>query len=91
LPVWDEYVVAYKDRDAAVDDPTARAERLKTVGSALIAVDGTVRGGWRRRLSATAVEVTLEFWTAPTAAERRAVEKAVARYAAFLGLAPRIA
>jgi hypothetical protein len=91
LPVWDEAVVAYKDRDAMVNHPAARAERLKTVGSALILVEGTVRGAWRRRLSATTVEVTLEFWTAPTALERRAVEKAVARYARFLGLEPRIA
>ena len=91
LPVWDEYVVAYKDRDDAVDHPTARAERLKTVGSALIVVDGTVRGAWRRTLSASAVEVTLEFWTAPTAPERRAVDRAVARYARFLGRGPVIA
>ena len=90
LPVWDEYVVAYKYRDHAVDHPTAREARLKTVGSALIVVDGTVRGGWRRSLSPTAVEVALQFWTAPTAPERRAVEKAVARYAEFLGLKPLI-
>ena len=91
LPVWDEYVVVYKDRDAAVDFPAARAERLETVGSALIVVDEKVRGAWRRSLSAKTVNVTLEFWTSPTTPERRAVENAVARYARFLGRGPVIA
>jgi hypothetical protein len=86
LPTWDEYVVAYKDRDAAVDHPAAQAARLKTVGSALIVIDGRVRGSWSRAVARSSVHVTLAFWNPLTGAEQRAVWKAAARYAKFVGL-----
>ena len=90
LPMWDEYLVAYKDRDAAVLHPAARERRLGTVGSAIVVIDGRARGAWTRTLRGSRVRVTAVFWTPATAAERRAVEKAAARYGRFLGLEPEV-
>jgi hypothetical protein len=86
LPPWDEYIVAYKHRDAALghlrqDEPRVRY----AVGNSLILVDGRVRGSWKRTLTPLAVRVTLDFWTRVTDAQRRAVRQAAARYATFLG------
>lgn len=86
LPTWDEYLVAYKDRDAAVDHPAALEARLKTVGSALIVIDGRVRGSWKRAVARSSVQLRLAFWNPVTGAEQRAAQKAAARYARFLGL-----
>jgi hypothetical protein len=83
LPPWDEYVVAYQDRRAVVDDDTI--DRLKTVGSAVLLVDGRVRGFWKRAASARGVRVSLELAAPLSAAERRAVDKALRRYGRFLG------
>jgi hypothetical protein len=86
LPAWDEYVVAYKDRAAALDPPTGRADRVYAVGLSLVVVDGRVRGSWRRERKGSTVRVRPSYWTAVTSEERRAVQAAAERYGRFLGL-----
>jgi hypothetical protein len=86
LPPWDEYLVAYKDREAALGHLPATDDRQKmVVGNPLIIVDGRVRGTWKRALSPSTVKVTVDFWTRVSGAERRAVEKAAADHARFIG------
>ena len=85
LPPWDEYVVAYKDRSAALDRPVGPVDRLYAIGLSLIVIDGRVRGSWRRALAGSTARVHLGFWTRVTREERRAVEKAAQRYGRFLG------
>jgi hypothetical protein len=84
LPPWDEYLVAYRDRSFALGD-RARAAGPALIGRPLVLLDGRVRGTWRRELAATTARVTVEPWAPLGAAERRAVERAVARYGRFLG------
>jgi hypothetical protein len=86
LPPWDEYVVAYKDRAAALGHlPPEEARVRYAVGNWLVVVDGLVCGAWRRTLTRLTVRVALDFWTRVTPARRRAVREAAARYARFLG------
>jgi hypothetical protein len=86
LPPWDEYVVAYKDRAAALGHlPQEEARVRYAVGNWLVVVDGRVCGAWRRTLTPLTVRVALDFWTRVTPARRRAVREATARYARFLG------
>ena len=84
LPAWDEYVVAYKDRSAALD-PASTANPGSGVGLSLVAIDGRIRGSWRRSLSGSTVRVSVTFRNAVTRDERRAVEAGAARYGRFLG------
>jgi hypothetical protein len=87
LPPWDEYIVAYKDRDAVIARLGKRGQdRLRVVGRAPIVIDGLVRGSWKRQIGSSSVRIAPEYWTAVTAAERRAVRDAALRYARFLGL-----
>jgi hypothetical protein len=87
LPPWDEYIVAYKDREAAVGHLANHAlERLKTVGSALVLIDGRVRGAWKLAARAKAARLVTEYWTAVSAAEKRAVHEAARRYSRFFGI-----
>ena len=79
-------VVAYKDRSAALDPPAAAAEPGSGVGLSLVAIDGRIRGSWRRSLFASMVRVSVTFGSRVTRGERRAVEAASARYGRFLGL-----
>src|SRR5712691_1201131 len=85
LPPWDEYLVAYKDRAVAGDPAAIGRDPAGLIGMPVIAIDGQVRGTWKRSLSTPAARVTLEPWTRVTADERRAVETAAARYGRFLG------
>jgi hypothetical protein len=86
LPAWDEYVVAYKDRGAALDPAARRQGGMYAVGLSLVAIDGQVRGSWRRSLTKSTVRVSVAFWNPVTRDERRAVEAAAERYGRFLGL-----
>jgi hypothetical protein len=85
LPVWDEYLVAYRDRTSAARElPGAKANGLDLIGKPLVLVDGTVRGSWRRELRPSKVRVTVELWTPLSTADRRALDQALARYGRFV-------
>jgi hypothetical protein len=87
LPPWDEYIVGYRHREAAVGHLSNHAtERLKTVGSSLVVIDGRVRGAWKIAARARAARLVQEYWTVVTSAEKRAVRDAALRYARFFGI-----
>jgi hypothetical protein len=71
LPAYDEYLVAYKDRGAALDPA--------------IVVDGHVVGRWKRTVSARSDIMTLKFFAAPRRTQQQAATQAAQRYAEFLG------
>jgi hypothetical protein len=73
LPVFDEYLVAYKDRGTSLD-------------FAPIVVRGQVVGAWKRTLMKQKVVLSLAFYAPVTKADQRAVAEAAHRYSAFVGL-----
>jgi hypothetical protein len=85
LPAYDEYTVAYADRDAFLD-----AEHAKRAGNGIfkpaLLVGGRIAGSWKRMLSKGAVHVVPEWFAPPTRAAAKAFDAAAARYAIFLGL-----
>lgn len=90
LPAFDEYLIAYRDRDAVLDPKYVK--RLNAGGGMLgncIVLDGRVIGTWRRTLARAAVAIELEFFEAPAPRERQAVEVAAQRYGGFHGLEAR--
>jgi hypothetical protein len=87
LPGFDEYLVAYRKRDAVLDPE--RARRINAGGGMLdpCLVDrGRVVGTWRRELGKNAVNVELAWFERPSREQRTAALLAVERYAAFVGL-----
>lgn len=75
LPAYDEYLVAYKDRDAVGG----------SLGPAVI-VDGETAGTWKRTNDKKSVTIALQLFRALTNSECIAVTRAADRYAAFLEL-----
>lgn len=87
LPNYDEYVVAYVDRNAIFDQ--AHADKLHMRGGVLnnvIVIDGIVAGGWRREIKKDSVRLFVEPIQALSPAEQQALEFAVQRYGEFLGM-----
>ena len=78
LPVYDEYLVGYKDRTAALD-PLYAERAGNGIFRPVVVVDGRVAGTWTR---ATVAEPSL--FTPPSRAETRAVAAAAERYATFV-------
>lgn len=84
LPAYDEYLVAYKDRSAAID-PAYSAERMNVIFGATIVLNGRVVGTWKPAPGKSAVVVTLSPFAALRGTARRAILDAARRYGAFLG------
>jgi hypothetical protein len=86
LPLYDEYLIAYKDRSAAIDPPrwTRAADRDPYL--APVVLRGEVLGGWRRELGRNRVIVTIVPFVPFNKTEGGAVAHAARRYAAFLKL-----
>ncbi len=85
LPAYDEYTVAYRDRSQVVDPAFGKLGIDLLIGST-IAIDGIVRGSWRRRLQRDRVVVATGLPSAPSQSEGRAVAAAAEAYGRFLGL-----
>ncbi len=93
LPNYDEYTVAYRDRDAYFDPRHAAGldPRTSSPFSNAILIRGRVAGFWKRTLSKGAVSVETRWLAPPSAAQMRAVVAAAKRYGEFLGLAASVA
>lgn len=83
LPIYDEYIVAYRDRVAVPHVVTATTQRTEALifQHALIA-GGQVAGTWRTP-TGRQTAVTTHPLRRLTATERRALDAGLARYAAF--------
>ncbi|MGH7519755.1 MAG: winged helix DNA-binding domain-containing protein [Gemmatimonadales bacterium] len=88
LPVYDEYLVAYRDRDVVPHGPAVvrtRAGGYVQFQHALV-IDGQVAGTWRAAPSADGVPVNVAPLRRLTPAERRALTREIARYQRFLAV-----
>jgi hypothetical protein len=87
LPAFDEYLIAYRTRDASLDP--MHAKRINAGGGLLdpvVVVGGRVIGRWRRTLERSSVAITIEpFEPRKGSGHQRAIVTAARSYAAFLG------
>lgn len=87
LPAFDEYLIAYTDRSAMIAD--RHRPKLDPRGGMLepvIVLDGRVIGGWSRTLKGDSVAIDLRLFARLSKDDRRAVERAIDRYVAFLNV-----
>ncbi|HEY8459727.1 MAG TPA: winged helix DNA-binding domain-containing protein [Blastocatellia bacterium] len=86
LPAFDEYLVAYKDRSAALDPAyTKQVNPGNGLLAPAIVVDGQIVGTWKRTLKKDALVISPSPFTKLTRAETRAFAEAANRYGKFLG------
>jgi hypothetical protein len=87
LPVYDEYLVAYRDRSAVPHGPSMVASPAGGYGQfqPALVIDGQVAGTWRTTPTADGVQVNVVPTRRLTTAERRALQRAMARYQRFVG------
>lgn len=87
LPIYDEYIVAYRDRDAVPHLTTKIASPsggLVTFQHALV-IGGKVAGTWRTARNKDEVSVAVTPLRRLTGAERQGIAEAAKRYERFLG------
>ena len=86
LPVYDEYLVAYRDRDAVPHGPSIvhSAGRAVMFLHALL-IDGQIAGTWRPTGHGQAVAIDVAPLRTLSRRERAGIAEAAARYGRFLG------
>ena len=85
LPLYDEYLIAYKDRSAALNsgwNPLVARDAYM----APIVVNGNVVGGWKRALKKNRLEIRVTPFVRLAGAAQRAVIASARAYADFFGL-----
>jgi hypothetical protein len=88
LPPWDEFTVAYRDRNDILDP--SYAKRVNAGGGVLspvIVIGGKVVGTWKRTIKRDQFVLTPSFFVKVDRANRRLLDLATARYSRFLGIA----
>ena len=87
LPSFDEYLIAYKDRSAALH-PKYREQSLtdNVVFSSTIVWNGRIVGSWNRKIERASVNVTVSPFVSFSKTETRAIADVVRRYGEFLNM-----
>lgn len=86
LPFFDEFLVAYKDRSAALEP--LHTLKINAGGGLLnptVVLDGRVVGTWKRTLGKDCVEVRLSPFVPLGKSQTHAVRAAAERYGKFVG------
>ena len=85
LPLFDEYLIAYKDRSAALDSSRWTRTASRDPFSAPIVVDGQVVGGWKRIQKTGKVRVALTPFAPLDKRHVAAITGAAQAYTRFVG------
>jgi hypothetical protein len=86
LPIYDEYLVAYRDRVAVPHGPGTIRPRARSpvIFQHAVIVDGQIVGTWRNKRTTNTHLVDVVTLRRISAGERRDLEEAMERYGRFL-------
>ncbi len=87
LPIYDEYLIAYRDREAVPHGPpvVTSASRVTATFQHALVIGGHVAGTWRTTRDSRPVRIKAVALRKLTGPERRALSEAADRYEQFLG------
>jgi hypothetical protein len=86
LPTYDEYLIGYKDRSAALSSTSKGKKASNPVFSSPIVIDSRVVGTWKRTIQNDRAVLKLDLSAKYGRVERQAIAKAAGRYGEFLGV-----
>jgi hypothetical protein len=84
LPAYDEYTVAYKDRNLVIE-PRFMSKSGNGIFNYNIMYDGLIVGSWKREIKSDKVVLSFNYFSAPNPTVGSAVLSAAKRYAKFIG------
>ena len=91
LPPFDEYLVGYRDRSAAIDIEHNRTViAINGLFNASIVVDGRIAGLWKRTPSKTSIALELQPFRPLPKSRLPALRAAAKRYGVFVGMPVKI-
>lgn len=86
LPLYDEFIMAYKNREAILQLLARQQPAPKLAFDSTILVEGQVAGSWKRVVNKNSIELSFAFLIPPTQAQYALFLQVVNRFSAFTGL-----
>jgi hypothetical protein len=87
LPAFDEYLVGYKDRSAALDTKyTREVLTVNGIFSPSLFINGKVEGTWRRTITKNEVLIQVISFKTLNQLQKTAIAKAAKEYGRFLNM-----
>lgn len=84
LPMFDGFLLAYKDRSASLEPAVFRKLRTGGMPDPAIMIDGKIAGKWSRQFVGDSVVVTTKCFRKIGGDESKALEETVKKYSAFM-------
>jgi hypothetical protein len=87
LPNYDEYIVSYKDRSAAIAAKNIKnkVDPRGTIFNHTVVINGRISGIWKRSIGKTRVDIEITPFAPFSKVNQAAVNTAAKRYAKYLG------
>ena len=86
LPIYDELLMGYKDREALFHSKNTLKHDAPLKYDCMIVCDGQVIGTWKRTIKTKHIDLYCDFFTPLTSSQRALFEKSIDRFEAFHGL-----
>ena len=85
LPIYDEYLVGYRDRSDILDLPDEGGQVFKNgLISPTIVIGGRIAGAWKRTIDKGRLAVVVSLFIRCTPAQKEAVATVIRRYGEFM-------
>jgi hypothetical protein len=85
LPIYDEYLISYKDRSAMQDPMKPGEKRVDDDYGSFLMIDGKLAGRWRRIEAKASIEVAVTPYRKLTRSQQRGLAATVKRFSEFTG------
>lgn len=87
LPNYDEYIISYKDRSAAINMAHInKADPRGTIFNHTVVINGRITATWKRSFTKNRVDIEVTPFSVLSKANHAAINAATKRYVKFLGL-----
>ncbi len=86
LPIYDEYIMGYKDRDAILHYNQQIVPKPVFRYDSTIVCDGQIIGTWKRTVKSKSIFVEYNFFKAPDKKQKQEFEKAILKMKEFTGM-----
>jgi hypothetical protein len=86
LPIYDEYIMGYKDRSAILEYTNSLEDKPSFKYDCMIIDNGQIIGTWRRAITTKKIELHYDLFKEPTNAQKKRLDKALGQFSQFYGL-----
>jgi hypothetical protein len=83
LPVYDEYIMGYKDRSAIMEYMKSHNEKSSLKYNCMIIYDGQIIGTWKRTVKNKYIETEYDFFSTLTGVQQEKFDAAMNHFAQF--------